>query len=69
MCMNMFFTPASIEKLSSIFEDSGQVVCAAVVIPAVLDRHDPSMLLLGIGISLFLWTMSIYLHHYSQEVA
>jgi hypothetical protein len=50
-----------LEKLSDISSDVGLISLASVVLPAVLDRLNPIMLVLGLIATIFFWVFSIWL--------
>ncbi len=54
-------TNPQIEKLSDISSDVGLVSLASVVLPAVLDKHDPFVILLGLIATIFFLSFSMWL--------
>lgn len=50
-----------IEKLSDISSDVGLVAIASVVLPAVFDKFNPAVLLLGSIATVGFWILSIWL--------
>ncbi len=64
--MNMMFpfprfNEKQIEKLSDLSSDVGLVALASVVLPAVFDKFNPAVLLLGSIATLAFWALSIWL--------
>jgi hypothetical protein len=60
--MDLFkLTGRRVKKLSDIASDVGLVSLASVVLPAVLDKFNPLMILLGGVIAIGFWTLSILL--------
>lgn len=50
-----------LDKLSDIISDVGLVALAVVVIPAVIDKFDLFKVVLGLIVTVFLWSFSIWL--------
>ncbi|MBI4035072.1 MAG: hypothetical protein HY381_01590 [Candidatus Chisholmbacteria bacterium] len=50
---------AVLERLSAIVADTAQVALASVVVPALFDRGDVSLILLGGVTTIMLWLISL----------
>ncbi|MBI3289899.1 hypothetical protein HYZ78_00710 [Candidatus Microgenomates bacterium] len=50
-----------IDKLSDITSDVGLVSLASVILPALLDRFDLTLVLLGMLATVFSWITSLWL--------
>lgn len=62
--MMVFFPRLSdgkLDKLSDIASDIGLVMFAAVVLPAVLDKFDPSRVIFGLVVVVVPWLISLLL--------
>jgi hypothetical protein len=55
------FTDARFNKLADIISNIGLVTFGSVVLPATLDRFNLLMILIGTGLSVILWIMSLWL--------
>ena len=50
---------AVLERLSAIIADTAQVALASVVVPALFDRGDVSLIILGGITTIMLWAVSL----------
>lgn len=50
-----------VNKLSDISSDVGLVTLASVVLPAALDRYNPTQILLGLVATMVFWILSVLL--------
>lgn len=54
-------TEKQIDRLSEISSNIATVVLASVILPAILDKFDPTSILIGSLITLSFWMASIWL--------
>jgi hypothetical protein len=55
------FTERQIDKISDISSEVGLVALVSVVLPAIFDKFDPSLIISGLVATVFFWTFSIWL--------
>jgi len=55
------FSNKRLEKLSDILSDVALVSLASVVLPAILDRFSPVLVVLGGIVTVVLWIFSLWL--------
>lgn len=55
------FGRAVLDRASSIAESAGNIALASVVLPTLFDKADPSLLLLGILLTVLSWLTSLFI--------
>jgi len=59
--MKRFLKETQVDKLSDISADIAQVCLASIVIPFLVDKYKPLLVIWGLSVSLVFWGISLLL--------